>query len=122
MKILVIAPIVADESSFLFKEVHNVYKTLTKDVKTEVSVAFLKNGPPCIMNAEQELQALPDIIRIVKENTNFDAIIIDCMGDPGIGVAREVSDTLIVGSLLSSLAFASTLGHKVFPQMTLCNG
>lgn len=30
------------------------------------------------MNAEQELEEL-DVIRIVKENTENDAVIIDCM-------------------------------------------
>lgn len=113
MKILVVAPIVAAEDSFLFKEVTDTYKSLAKE-GVEIDVAFLKSGPSCIMNAEQELEALPDIIRIVKEkNDKYEAIILDCMGDPGIGVAREVSNTLIVGPLQSSMAFASTLGYKV---------
>ena len=58
--------------------------------------------------------AVPGILELVAkaEKKGFDAVIIDCMGDPGLEPAREIVDIPVVGSCQASLAIASTLGQK----------
>ena len=111
MKILVILPILKHEvyEEITYRELEQV---ASKD--TEIHVASLEKGPASIESAYDEALAVPGILELVAkaEKKGFDAVIIDCMGDPGLEPAREIVDIPVVGSCQASLAIASTLGQK----------
>lgn len=111
MKILAILPILKHEiyEEIAYKELEQV---ASKD--TEIHVASLEKGPASIESAYDEALAVPGILELVAkaEKEGFDAVIIDCMGDPGLEPAREIVDIPVVGPCQASLAIASTLGQK----------
>jgi len=111
VKILVILPILKHEvyEEITYRELEQV---ASKD--TEIHVASLEKGPASIESAYDEALAVPGILELVAkaEKKGFDAVIIDCMGDPGLEPAREIVDIPVVGSCQASLAIASTLGQK----------
>jgi allantoin racemase len=80
----------------------------------EVSVVSLDRGPASIESAYDEALAVPDIVaKIVQaEKDGMDAVISDCMGDPGIEEAREKVSIPVVGPAETSMHMAAMLGHR----------
>ena len=111
MKVFVILPILK----------HPVYEEITlkelarvasKD--TEIHVESLEKGPASIESAYDEALAVPGILELVRkaETQGFDAVIIDCMGDPGLEAAREIASIPVVGPCQASMAIASTIASR----------
>jgi allantoin racemase len=111
MKICVIVPILKNEvlEEITYKELDN-YKR--KD--TEISIVSLEKGPASIESAYDEEIAAPWILEKVKEaeERKFDAIIIDCMGDPALDAARELVSIPVIGPAQASMLLASMLGER----------
>lgn len=111
MKIYVIVPILKNEvlEEITYKELDN-YKR--KD--TEISIVSLEKGPASIESAYDEEIAAPWILEKVKEaeERKFDAIIIDCMGDPALDAARELVSIPVIGPAQASMLLASMLGER----------
>lgn len=84
--------------------------------------SLLDRGPPSIESEYDEALAVPDtIIRAIEaERAGADAIIIDCMGDPGLKPAREVVKIPVLGPAESSMHLAAMLGQK-FSVVTVLN-
>ncbi|MCM8732476.1 aspartate/glutamate racemase family protein [Hephaestia sp. GCM10023244] len=84
--------------------------------------SFLDRGPPSIECEFDEALAVPDTIRraIEAERGGADAIIIDCMGDPGLKPAREVVRIPVLGPAETSMHLAAMLGQK-FSIVTVLN-
>jgi allantoin racemase len=80
----------------------------------QVSQTELDIGPASIESAFDEALALPDTIaKIVEaEQDGVDAVVIDCMGDPGMDAGREVTSMLVLGPAQSSMHLAALLGHR----------
>jgi allantoin racemase len=80
----------------------------------ELSVVSLDKGPASIESAYDEALAVPDVVaKIVQaEKDGMDAVISDCMGDPGIEEAREKVSIPVVGPAETSMHVAAMLGHK----------
>ena len=76
--------------------------------------SLLDRGPPSIESEFDEALAVPDTIRraIEAEKAGADAIIIDCMGDPGLKPAREVVKIPVLGPAETSMHLAAMLGQK----------
>ena len=111
MKIHVIIPILYNKH---FEEVTiNGYKAAARP-GTEISVTSLEKGPDSIESMYDELLAAPWILEKVKtaEAEGFDAIIIDCMGDPALYAARELAKIPIIGPGEASMALAYIVSHK----------
>jgi allantoin racemase len=108
LKIQVIIPILKNK---IFEE--STYKELSavkrKDV--ELSVVSIEKGPASIESAYDEELAATWILEKVKEaeESGFDAVIIDCMGDPALNAARELVTIPVIGPCRASMAIASTL-------------
>lgn len=80
----------------------------------EVTHSTLERGPASIESEFDEALAIPDTIRcaIEAERAGADAIIIDCMGDPGIASCREAVSIPVLGPCQTSLHVAAMLGHR----------
>ncbi len=76
--------------------------------------SFLDRGPPSIECEYDEALAVPDtIVRAIEaERDGADAIIIDCMGDPGLKPAREAVRIPVLGPGETSMHLAAMLGQK----------
>jgi len=111
MKIYVIVPILKNE---LLEEI--TYKELEscKREDTEITVVSLEKGPASIESAYDEEIAAPWILEKVKEaeEKKFDAVIIDCMGDPALDAARELVSIPVIGPAQASMSLASMLGER----------
>jgi len=84
--------------------------------------ALLDKGPPSIECEYDEALAVPDTIvkAIEAERAGTDAIVIDCMGDPGLKPIREVLTIPVFGPAEATMHAATMLGHK-FSIVTVLN-
>jgi len=75
---------------------------------------LLDAGPASIECEVDEALAVPDTIKkcIEAERSGADAIVIDCMGDPGLKPAREAVSIPVLGPLQTSVHLAAMLGQK----------
>lgn len=80
----------------------------------EVTVVALDEGPPSIETDHDIVLAGPGILRRVREAdaAGADAIVINCMADPGLYAAREAVRIPIVGPAQSAFALAATLADR----------
>lgn len=81
---------------------------------TEVHYQAAAKGPEsieCIYDVAMCTPWLLEEIRSAEED-GFDAVIIPCMGDPGLHAAREISNIPVVGVAETSFLLAVSLGHK----------
>ena len=81
---------------------------------TEISVTLLDKGPASIESRYDEVVAVPDIVRKVvqAEDDGVDAVIIDCMADPGLQAAREMVSIPVIGPAETAMHVASMLAHR----------
>lgn len=81
---------------------------------TEFTVDSLEMGPASIETYMDEEIAAPWIIEkaIKADKDGYDAIIIDCMGDPAIHSVREAVKKPVVGPLMATTSIACNLGER----------
>jgi allantoin racemase len=81
---------------------------------TEISVTLLERGPASIESRYDEMVAVPDIVRRVveAEKDGIDAVIVDCMADPGVVAAREMVSIPVIGPAETAMHVASMLAHR----------
>lgn len=81
---------------------------------TEVSVVALDWGTASIESYRDESLAVPDILdKVVEaERADVDALIVDCMADPGLEAARELVSIPVVGPAQATMHLAAMLGHR----------
>lgn len=108
MKILVINPVATDMWNVKDKE----YLKGIVSKETEIKVVSLKKGPTSIETFFDEAYAAPEILKIIEKSKNFDAIVINCFGDPALFAARDMTDILVLGAGETSMTIASLLGEK----------
>jgi allantoin racemase len=81
---------------------------------TELSVALLDKGPASIESRYDEGVAVPGVVRRVveAEKDGVDAVIIDCMADPGLEAAREMVSIPVIGPGETAMHVAAMLAHR----------
>jgi allantoin racemase len=81
---------------------------------TEVGHSILTEGPPSVESRLDEALAAPGVLvrALQAERDGADAVLIDCMGDPGLAAAREVTSTLVLGPAQTALHVASLLAQN----------
>ena len=81
---------------------------------TEISTVLIERGPASIESEFDEMLAVPDtVFKIMEaEKDGIDAVVINCMGDPGMNPAREAVSIPVVGPAEATMHVASMLGHK----------
>jgi allantoin racemase len=79
-----------------------------------ITQCLIENGPASIESEFDEALCVPDTIRraIEAERRGANAIIIDCMGDPGLAACREAVTIPVVGPAQTAMHVASMLGHR----------
>ena len=79
-----------------------------------VSHSQIDMGPASIECEYDEAMCQPDtILKIIDaEKEGCDAVVIDCMGDPGLQGSRECVSIPVIGPCETSMHYASMLGHK----------
>ncbi len=115
--------------------IHIITPIITKGIRTLDDVAeyasdevefrhsLLDKGPSSIECEYDEALAVPDTIKkaIEAEKAGADAIVIDCMGDPGVKAVREVVSIPVLGPAETSMHIAAMLGQK-FTVVTVLDG
>lgn len=81
---------------------------------TEISVAQIERGPASIETAFDTALATPEVLRLIveAERGGIDAVVIDCMDDPGMEAGRELVSIPVVGPSQAAMHVASMLGHR----------
>lgn len=84
------------------------------DLPLEIDMVHLDAGPASIESEFDEMLAAPYIVAraIEAERDGIDALVIDCMGDPGLNAARECVSIPVLGPGETSLHLAAMLGHR----------
>jgi allantoin racemase len=108
MRIRIIRPVAASSDALLTAHV------LEAGPGTELSTVSLLHYPPTVESRTDQAMAAPGVIAraIEAQRDGCDAIVIDCMDDPGLQPAREVVSIPVVGSAQASVHIASMLGHR----------
>jgi len=81
---------------------------------TELSAVFLDKGPASIESTyESALAAIGVVAKIVEaEQEGVDAVVANCMDDPGVEAAREMVSIPVIGPVETSMHVAAMLGHR----------
>jgi len=88
----------------------------------EVKFVNIETGPASIESYYEEMLSQPaTIARIIEaEREGADAVVIDCMGDPGLFGARECVSIPVLGPMQTAMGVAAMMGHK-FSVVTVLN-
>jgi allantoin racemase len=110
MKIRVIVPVTTKE----FVAATGPQYAAAARPDTEISVVGLDRGPASLESDYEDALAVPDILAKVRaaEAEGMDAVIIDCMADPGLSPARELASIPIVGPAQAAMHLAAILAHR----------
>ena len=113
MKILVIVPITGVKKAELDERIA-YYRSLVRP-ETKVEYVQVKEGPPAVESQVNHAQVAAEVLKYVKkaEEDGYDAIIINCGGDPGVEAARTMVDIPIIGPGEAMRLLSSTLGKKI---------
>jgi allantoin racemase len=110
VKIRVIVPVTARE--FVVATQPQYMAAVRPDA--EISVVGLDRGPASLESDYEDALAVPDILAKVRvaEAEGMDAVIIDCMADPGLSPARELASIPVVGPAQTAMHLAAILAHR----------
>lgn len=80
----------------------------------EVTHSVIDHGPASIESQFDEALSVPGTLEraIAAERDGADALVIDCMGDPGLAACREALSIPVLGPLQVSAHMAAMLGHR----------
>ncbi len=108
MKIMVINP----NTSNSMTDHMSTQLSQIKRHDTELTVVRPDEGPVSIETGYDESFAIPQMLELVQKanREGQDAIIIADFGDPGLDIAREISDILVLGIEETTLHAAAMLG------------
>jgi allantoin racemase len=92
---------------------HEDFEACERD-DLEVTFSILEKGPASVESEFDEALCIPDTIRraIEAERAGADAIVIDCMGDPGMNACREAVTIPVLGPCQCAIHVASILGNR----------
>jgi allantoin racemase len=105
-----IAPVTTDR---LVKVTSQEYVAAARP-DAEVTVVTLDKGPASIESRYEESLAAPGVVAKAAEaeEEGIDAVISECMGDPGVDAAREMVTIPVIGPAETSMHIAAMLGHR----------
>ncbi|MGC8701221.1 MAG: aspartate/glutamate racemase family protein [Thermoplasmata archaeon] len=79
----------------------------------DLDISFLEKGSTSIEDAYDEAINTPFILEKIRDlENNYDAIVIDCFGDPGLDAAREITKVPVIGVNEASTHLASQISSK----------
>ncbi|MGI9524468.1 MAG: aspartate/glutamate racemase family protein [Hyphomicrobiaceae bacterium] len=82
--------------------------------ETQVDEVLCNAGPSCIVSADQFQQVVPLIVQKAQwgEANGYDAIVINCMIDPGLEETRRALRIPVVGAGRAAYSLANVLGNR----------
>lgn len=106
-RVHVITPIISEgfrDDSGLHREVSGICR---------LTSAFLDKGPASVESAVDEVLAAPGVVdaALRAEADGNDAVVIDCMLDPGLDAAREAVSIPVIGAGEAGLETAASFGR-----------
>jgi allantoin racemase len=111
MRILNIIPIISDIWT------DEMQKYVTKDLlpTTEVMSKNIKHGPASIEGEYDEALAVPEVLSLTRdaEKEGFDAVFIDCFGEPGVRAARELVNIPVFGGFEPAIFYALGAADRI---------
>lgn len=80
----------------------------------EIDAVEISEGPPAIETEADDARAVPGTVqRIVEaQRDNVDAVVIDCMGDPGLEAARKLVSIPVLGPCQVSFHTAAMMSER----------
>ncbi len=74
----------------------------------------ITRGPATVESELEDGLALPETVALVveAEREGCDAVVIDCMGDPGLHASREAVSIPVLGPCEMGMHLAASLGHR----------
>ena len=80
----------------------------------QITHSLLDNGPSSIESKFDEALAVPDTLKraMQAEINGASAIVIDCMGDPGLHACREAVSVPVLGAGQTAMHLANLLGNR----------
>jgi len=110
MKIRIITPITYQ--NWIAKTPSILAQKVRPDVA--ISEVYLDKGPASVETFYDDAIVAPQVVlrAVEAERDGVDAVIVDCMDDPGLQAAREAVSIPVVGAAQSSMLLASILAHK----------
>lgn len=110
MQIRVVVPIIGQRWA---EEAQKAYGALARP-GTVVSAVAIEKGPASIETHRDEALAVPGVLLKVQEaaREGMEAVVIDCMGDPGLEAARELVSIPVIGPAQASMHLAAALAHR----------
>ena len=117
IKIVDLVPIMYTEGIKLaIEDRKNLAKRLEEETDglVKMDVITLDKGTASIESAYDEFVNAPYIIQKVKwaEDNGYNAVVIDCFGDPALDAAREVAKIPVVGANHSACFLASQIAGR----------
>lgn len=79
---------------------------------TEIVTVQPQTGPESIESFYDEYLSIPGILEQIIFDTDSDAFVLACWGDPGIEAAREITSRPVVGIAEASLYMANMVAAK----------
>ena len=76
-------------------------------------------GPASIESHYDEALAVPGLLQVVREDTEADAFVLACFGDPGLDAAPAAASRPVIGIAEAALNTASLLGRSFSVVTTL---
>jgi allantoin racemase len=109
VRILVVNPVGTD----IWDRKDEIYLRRFARKDTSINVLSLKEGPASLETFQSIVEVCPGIIELVKKcRGKYDAIMVNCFGDPCVEAIREIVDIPVLGPGETSMLIASLLGHK----------
>jgi allantoin racemase len=111
MKILNIIPIISD----IWTDEMQRYVTKYLLPDTEVVSKNIKRGPASIEGEYDEALAVPEVLFLTRdaEKNGFDAVFIDCFGEPGVRAARELVNIPVFGGFEPAIFYALGVADRI---------
>ena len=111
MKILNVIPVNSD----VYTDEIDKYVRKYLGENTVMDTVRIHNGSPSIECEYDELVNSPYVVELVKqgEKDGYDAVFINCFGDPGVAAARECVDIPVFGGFEPAVLIALGLADKI---------
>ncbi len=109
MRILIINP---NSSRDMTRTIQKAARRFAGD-SLAVDCAATPGAPPFIETYEDQLQAAPGMIRLLRENeSSHDGFVVACHCDPNLDALKEITAKPVVGIGEASMKLATMLGHR----------
>jgi len=117
MRILDLVPVIETEGiRDAIEDRKRLGKALREETNglVELDVRAIENGTASIEGSYDEALNVPYILGKVRwaEENGYDAVVLDCFGDPGLDAARELVKIPVVGANQAAVHLASQLAGR----------